>query len=109
MKIESVKIENFRAFADETINFDNYTCFVGPNGSGKSTILSALNVFFRQYKDSTTDLSKLTADDFHHKNVKDPIRITVTFSDLSEQAQQDLSDYVRQEKLMKGSGLTNGH
>lgn len=103
MKIESVRIENFRGFADETINFNEYTCFVGPNGSGKSTILSALNVFFRQYKDSKTDLSKLTAEDFHHKNVKNPIRITVTFSDLSQQAKQDLSDYVRQDKLIVSS------
>jgi putative ATP-dependent endonuclease of OLD family len=96
MKIESVRIENFRGFRDETISFENYACFVGPNGSGKSTILAALNVFFRQYKDSKTDLSKLSAEDFHHKNVKDPIKITVTFNDLSAASTSDLSDYVRQ-------------
>ena len=38
MIIESVRIINFRSFKDETIKFDNYTCFVGPNGSGKSTL-----------------------------------------------------------------------
>ena len=70
MKIESVRIENFRSFKDETIFLDDYTCFVGPNGAGKSTIIYALNVFFRQYKDSQTDLSKLIKDDFHHKNIK---------------------------------------
>ena len=48
MKIESVRIENFRGFKDETIEFDNYSCLVGPNGAGKSTILAAMNVFFRQ-------------------------------------------------------------
>jgi putative ATP-dependent endonuclease of OLD family len=100
MKIESVRIENFRGFRDETISFENYACFVGPNGSGKSTILAALNVFFRQYKDSKTDLSKLSAEDFHHKNVKDPIKITVTFNDLSAASTSDLSDYVRQGKLI---------
>jgi predicted ATP-dependent endonuclease of OLD family len=62
--------------------------------------MNALNVFFRQYKDSKTDLSKLSIDDFHHKNVKEPISITVTFKDLSDQAKQDLSDYVRQERLV---------
>ncbi len=56
MKIESVRIENFRSFKDETIFLDDYTCFVGPNGSGKSTIINALNVFFRQYKDTRTSL-----------------------------------------------------
>lgn len=100
MKIESVRIQNFRTFKDETILFDNYSCFVGPNGSGKSTVMNALNVFFRQYKDSKTDLSKLSIDDFHHKNVKEPISITVTFKDLSEQAEEDLSDYVRQGRLI---------
>ena len=83
MKIESVRIENFRGFKDEVISFNDYSCFVGPNGSGKSTVLAALNVFFRQYKDSKTDLSKLSVEDFHHKDVSLPIRITVTFHGLS--------------------------
>ncbi|MDN3552031.1 ATP-dependent endonuclease [Halomonas almeriensis] len=100
MKLESVRIQNFRAFKDETIKFDNYNCFVGPNGAGKSTVINALNVFFRQHKDSKTDLSKLSADDFHHKNTSDPISITVTFRDLSDEAKKDLADYVRQEKLV---------
>lgn len=100
MKIESIRIENFRGFKDETVFFGDYSCLVGPNGAGKSTILAALNVFFRQYKDSKTDLSKLSADDFHHKNVSGPIKITVTFHDFSAQAKVDLSDYVRQDKLI---------
>lgn len=100
MNLESVRIQNFRTFNDETIFFDDYNCFVGPNGAGKSTVLNALNVFFRQYKDSKTDLSKLSIDDFHHKIVDEPISITVTFKDLSAQAKKDLADYVRQDKLV---------
>lgn len=100
MKLESIRIQNFRAFKDEKIEFDDYSCFVGPNGAGKSTVINALNVFFRQYKDSKTDLSKLSADDFHHKNISDPISITVTFRNLSDEAKRDLADYVRQEKLV---------
>jgi putative ATP-dependent endonuclease of the OLD family len=100
MKIESVKIENFRSFKDETIILDDYTCFVGPNGAGKSTVFNALNIFFRQYKDSKTDLSKLTIHDFHHKATANDIRITVTFKELSEPAKESLSDYVRQDKLI---------
>lgn len=103
MKIESLRIENFRGFKDETVELDDYSCFVGPNGAGKSTILAALNVFFRQHKDSKTDLSKLSADDFHHRDVIKPIKITVTFNDLSEEAKQDLSDYVRQDRLIVSS------
>lgn len=100
MKIETVRIENFRSFKDETILLDNYVCFVGSNGAGKSTVFNALNVFFRQYKDSKTDLSKLSESDFHHKDTSKEIRITVTFTDLSDQAKSDLSDYVRQDKLI---------
>jgi putative ATP-dependent endonuclease of OLD family len=100
MKLESVRIQNFRTFKDETVYFDDYNCFVGPNGAGKSTVMNALNVFFRQYKDSKTDLSKLSADDFHHKNTGKPISITVTFKDISEQAKEDLADYVRQDRLI---------
>jgi len=103
MKIESIRIENFRSFKDETIRFDNYTCFVGANGSGKSTILNALNVFFRQYKDCQTDLSKLTIEDFHHKITDEPVKITVTFTELSSAAKDELSDYVRQDKLIVSS------
>ncbi len=100
MKIESVRIENFRCFKDETIFLDSYACFVGPNGAGKSTIINALNVFFRQYKDSKTDLSKLSIEDFHHKNTEEDIKITVTFSEMSDKAKEDLADYVRQDKLI---------
>ncbi len=100
MKIESVKIENFRSYKEETIQLDDYTCFVGPNGAGKSTVFNALNIFFREYKDSGTDLSKLTANDFHHKDTSKDIRITITFNNLSALAKESLSDYVRQDKLI---------
>lgn len=100
MKIESVYIKNFRCFREDTIFFDDYTCLVGANGAGKSTVFSALHVFFRHYKDSKTDLSKLVDKDFHHSNTKDPIIIRVTFKDLSDQAKLDLKDYVRQDKLI---------
>jgi putative ATP-dependent endonuclease of OLD family len=100
MKIESVYIRNFRCFKEETIQFDDYTCLVGANGSGKSTVFSALHVFFRHYKDSKTDLSKLCDKDFHHSNIDDPITIQVTFTDLSNGAKEDLQDYVRQNKLI---------
>lgn len=100
MKIESVRIENFRSFKDETILLDDYACFVGPNGAGKSTVINALNVFFRQHKDTKNDLGKLSKDDFHHKITDNDIKITVTFYDLSDQAKADLSHYVRQDKLI---------
>jgi len=105
MKIESIEIKNFRAYKHQLIKFDDYSCFVGCNGAGKSTIFHALNLFFRQYKDSQTDLSKLTKSDFHHGETEDNIEITVTFSDLPDEAKDrdseyNLRDYIRNEKLI---------
>ncbi len=100
MKLREIRIQNFRSFDDETIRFDDYTCFVGPNGGGKSNVLTALNVFFRNTSSSATDVINLTKEDFHLKDVSKPIRITVTFGDLSDEATEKLKAYYRQEKLI---------
>ncbi|HZL36820.1 MAG TPA: AAA family ATPase [Tepidisphaeraceae bacterium] len=100
MRLSSVRIQNFRAFADQTIHFNDYTCLVGPNGGGKSTVLMALNIFFQETSHAKTDLLRLDKEDFHHKNTSDPVIITVTFEDLSAEAQEDLKDYYRQGKLI---------
>ncbi|MDA4848848.1 ATP-dependent nuclease [Hoeflea poritis] len=106
MKIASVRIENFRSFKDETIPFNNYACFVGPNGAGKSTVLTALNVFFRESNGLPTDLSQLEDEDFHCKETDEPVKITVTFKDLDEEATEDFSDYVRQGQLVVSAVAT---
>lgn len=100
MMIKSLRIKNFRSFSDETIPFNAYTCLVGPNGAGKSTVLCALNVLFRETENVSTDLSQLTAEDFFEKRTADPIEITVTFTELSEEAQADFADYYRQGQLV---------
>ena len=100
MKIESVKIENFRCIKTAMVSFNDYTCFVGANSAGKSNILNALNVFFREPNAGSTDLTILSKEDFHNKDTTSPIRITVTFTDLSEGACVDFKDYVRHGKLV---------
>jgi predicted ATPase len=100
MKIKSLKIKNFRSFSDETIPLHDYNCFIGANGAGKSNVLCALNVFFRESEGSSTDLTFLQEEDFHHKNTDSPMEITVTFVDLNEEAQKDFQDYYRQGQLV---------
>src|SRR5882672_1895378 len=100
MKIHSVRIENFRSFKDETILLDDYSCLVGPNGAGKSTVLCALNIFFRETENTATDVVNLSDEDFHRKETSVPVRITLTFTGLNAEAQEDFKDYFRQEKLI---------
>src|SRR5439155_10672854 len=78
----------------------DYTCLVGPNGAGKSTILTALNIFFRETTSASTDLVNLGEEDFHKCDTSQPIRITLTFGEISPEAEQDLKAYVRQGKLV---------
>lgn len=98
MKIKSIRIENFRSFKDETVSLNKYSCFVGPNGAGKSSVLAALNVFFKD--SSSFDPNNLEDEDYFCKDITKPIRITVTFNDLGENAVEELSDYVRQNELV---------
>jgi predicted ATPase len=95
MKIKSLEIKNFRSFSAVKVDFYDYTAFVGANGAGKSTVLCALNIFFRQTEESPTNLIELEAEDFHNGNVAEPIEITVTFHDLSPEAQTDFAEYFR--------------
>lgn len=95
MRIKSVRIKNFRSFEDQMVEFDNHTCLVGANGAGKSTVLCALNVFFRETQNASTDLTTLHAEDFFSKNTKEAVEITVEFTDLSKDAQSDFANYFR--------------
>lgn len=100
MKVKSVRIYNFRSIKDQTVEFDDFTCFVGANGSGKSNILHALNIFFGESDIPGLDTRILLEEDFHNKNISEPIVITVAFSDLPPEAKKELAHYVRQDQLV---------
>jgi predicted ATPase len=100
LRIESLRVQNFRCFEDETVSFNDYTCLVGANGTGKSTILTALRVFFRDTTPSPTDLVNLQHQDFCRGDTSKDVVITVTFCDLEPEATEDFKHYVRQGKLV---------
>ena len=62
--------------------------------------MAALNVFFQERAYSATDVSKLTAEDYFTKNTTSPVRITLTFDDLSANAKTELGAYVRHDVLV---------
>lgn len=87
MKIQSVRIKNFRALKDVTIPFDSVTTFIGPNGAGKSTVLRALDWFFNGKSGS------LTNKDCSFGANDENIEVQVTFADLTEKDREALGKY----------------
>lgn len=86
MRINSVRIRNFRALEDVEIMFDTVTTFIGPNGTGKSTALRALDWFFNGKPGSLND------GDCAFGAVAD-IEVQVTFSDLTTRDREALTKY----------------
>lgn len=46
MKIEHIKIHNFRSIKDAEFDLENYNLLIGENNSGKSTVITALRTFY---------------------------------------------------------------
>ncbi len=93
MRIESVRVRNFRALHDVTIAFDDVTTFIGPNGAGKSTILNALDWFFNGTR---VGLSQLDCNTGHES---EDISVSVTFKDLTDLDREALGNYVSSRDL----------
>src|SRR5882757_8236227 len=87
MKIQSIRIKNFRTLKDVTIPFDSVTTFIGPNGTGKSTVLRALDWFFNGKPGS------LTEKDCSFGSTDEDIEVQVTFADLTEKDCEALGKY----------------
>ena len=87
MKIQSVRIKNFRALKDVTVPFDSVTTFIGPNGTGKSTVLRALDWFFNGKPGS------LTETDCSFGATDEDIEVQVTFADLTDKDRDQLGKY----------------
>jgi len=87
MKIQSVRIKNFRTLKDVTIPFDSVTTFIGPNGTGKSTVLRALDWYFNGKPNS------LTEKDCSFGATDEDIEVQVTFADLTEKDRNELGKY----------------
>lgn len=87
MKIQSIRIQNFRTLKDVTIPFDAVTTFIGTNGAGKSTVLRALDWYFNGKAGS------LTEKDCSFGATAENIEVQVTFTDLTDKDREALGKY----------------
>ena len=87
MKIQSVRIKNFRTLKDVTIPFDTVTTFIGPNGAGKSTVLRALDWYFNGKPGC------LTEKDCSFGVTTENVEVQVTFTDLTDKDREALGKY----------------
>lgn len=87
MRIQSVRIKNFRALKEVTIPFNAVTTFIGPNGAGKSTVLRALDWYFNGKPGS------LTEKDCSFGATDKDIEVQVTFDDLTDKDRNELGKY----------------
>lgn len=102
MKLEAVKIKNFRCYEDEiSISFENMTTIVGRNDAGKSTVLEALEIFFNN------KTVKIDKEDVSVGSSNKDIEITCIFSGDSEHIVIDssYSTSLSQEYLLNKDGL----
>jgi predicted ATP-dependent endonuclease of OLD family/succinate dehydrogenase flavin-adding protein (antitoxin of CptAB toxin-antitoxin module) len=84
MKIKTVRVENFRAYKNETtFELNDLNVIVGKNDIGKSTILEALDIFFNENKGTI----KIDKDDVNKKCKAEgntETKISVVFEELPE-------------------------
>ena len=89
MRISSLRIVNFRCFADQTIRCGNMHALVGANCAGKSTIAHALDFLFN------ASGARITKDWFHHRNTGEVLRVEAIFADLTETEKDSFQGYLR--------------
>lgn len=93
MKIDKIKVKNFRALCNVSICCESLTAFLGRNGSGKSCILWALDTFYNV----SAPISK---EDFFDRDMNVPIEITLEFNKLSSDEVREFQTYIQDDKFI---------
>lgn len=87
MRLSEIYIGNFRGLRDQSLFIDRLASIIGPNGVGKSTFLHAL-LFFYDHR------FPLSQEDYFGNDLSDDIRVSCTFTALSEEARTVFQSYL---------------
>lgn len=101
MKLDKVKIKNFRGYKTETeIPISDLTAFIGRNDAGKSSVLEALEIFFNN------SLIKCEREDLNIDADNNLIEITCQFSEFPDAIVIDAANptTLLNEKLLNEQG-----
>lgn len=91
MKINKIKIHNWRSIKDIEIDFQDMMIFIGQNNHGKSNILSALLFFFGEIPCSDLDFNRGSNE----------LYVEVTFSNLDDADKITFKKYVTVNNTIK--------
>lgn len=100
MKIEKLKISNFRSIIDVEIYFENLMMFIGQNNHGKSNILYAILFFFGEIK----------LQDLDFFDGSDELFVEITFCNLDDADKATFKKYLTQDNkiLVRKTAYKNG-
>lgn len=98
MNLISLKVRNYRALKEISIPLSNFGCLIGENNSGKSSVLQAVILFH----------SGSSLPSSHYYDTSLPIRIEITFSDITDEDinRLDESHRERTRNIIKDGCLT---
>ena len=92
MILRRVRVKNFRAIRDVTVEFGAHTAIIGGNGAGKSTILRAIERF---YASSTS----IELDDFFGRRPDETIEIALTFTGFSDDERERFGERIQLDEM----------
>jgi len=100
MKINKVKISNFRSIVDVEMSFENLMMFIGQNNHGKSNMLYAILFFFGEIK----------VEDLDFFNGTDELFVEIEFSNLDDDDKITFKKYLTSDNkiLVRKSAYKGG-
>jgi len=105
MRIQRLRIHNYRSIRDLEMECQPHVILLGPNNHGKSNLLSALEFFF------STSAKPVEEDFFIYRAEEDKFWVEITFNELTEQEQNTFKKYVLSDRticIRKTARIQNG-